>query len=125
MAGTPFRVKEELFECALRFLRMTRFFLPLGPLSSISMYPVSVPILTKEPKVEARPRICGRNTCIKAMRIDFQSTYCRRKVQPQSDGTGNTALAGTIRTDDHVEMCARVELDIIVCNEIVKLNSND
>ena len=57
VAGEPLRLKVELFDVELRFLRTTRFLLPFGPLSSISMKPLSVPILTKELKSVARPRI--------------------------------------------------------------------
>jgi len=55
-ADLPLSVKELAFELAVKLRRMTRFGFPGGPLSSISMYPFSFPILRKLLISVARPK---------------------------------------------------------------------
>lgn len=52
-------------------------------------------------------------------------TYARWEVQAERDGTGDAALSRSVGADDHVEVGAGLELDVVVGNEVVEFDADD
>jgi len=45
--------------------------------------------------------------------------YRWREVQSQSDGTSNTAFPCSIWTENHIEIGARAELDVVIGHKVM------
>jgi hypothetical protein len=54
----------------------------------------------------------------KRVKVGYRRTYTCRPVQAQCDSTCNAAFASTVGSNDHVEVRAGAELDIVVCYEV-------
>jgi hypothetical protein len=52
-------------------------------------------------------------------------SYTGRPVEAKSNSAGDAAFAGSVRTDDHVEMRPRTEFDMIVGQKVMQLNANN
>lgn len=54
-----------------------------------------------------------------------RGAYTRREVQAKRYSTGDAALACAVGADDHVEVRAGLEFDIVVGHEVVQLDADD
>ena len=52
-------------------------------------------------------------------------SYTGGPVKAESNSTSDAAFAGSVWTDNHVEMRTRTEFDMIVGQKVVQLNAND
>ena len=49
----------------------------------------------------------------------------RRPTEADSDSTGDTALASSVGSKDHIEVWSRVEFDIVISDKVEELNTDD